>query len=91
MLARANICEKASIDRIWAITVPLQVHEDLIISQKAVELIEAFLCKEQYSTSGHWEFRHKKSVHNYERYLQLSKEAPDPKYLQAKKDKCRYG
>lgn len=59
--------------------VPLQGHEDLVISQKAERVISEILKTGRYGSKGKWEIKAKIGINNYESYLKLAGKPEDPK------------
>lgn len=49
----------------------LQVHEDVVIREKAENLIEASLKCGKVSKRGRWELKNKKCMNNYEKYSRI--------------------
>lgn len=60
------------IDTIWEIVISLQSHEDLVIREKAEDLIEEFIKFKRVSVKGKWEIKSKKGLENYEQYLKIT-------------------
>ena len=68
----AGLCAEEVVDRIWEVAVVLQNHEDVVIRERAEDLIEAFIKLKKISVLGKWEIKSKKGLDNYEQYLKLA-------------------
>ncbi len=73
--------KQEDIENIWERVLHLQGHDDLIIRQRAENLITAMLQAGRYGSKGKWEIKQKKGVENYEKYLQMSGKQKDPKLV----------
>ena len=57
-----KVCPQQNIDSIWEAVVDLQSHEDIVIREKAEDLIEEFIRNKKISGRGKWEIKSKKGL-----------------------------
>jgi hypothetical protein len=74
--------KQEDIEGIWEKALPLQGHEDLVIREKAENVIYAILESGRYGSKGKWEVKEEKGLQNYEKYLAMTGKQKDPKVVE---------
>lgn len=61
----AKCCPEQQVAEVWEIAIGLQSHEDVVIREKAEDLVEELIKNKKISSAGKWQVKGKKGAENY--------------------------
>ena len=69
-----KVCPEKGVQGVWEIVVDLQAHQDVVIREKAEDLIQEFIKEKKVAGKGKWDVKGKKGRDNYDKYVKMTGE-----------------